>query len=207
MTALGLAAPNRIRCQRTAVARPYGGSLRLRGLVVDTKLCLTCGSAYQRGRTRRAAWAARLYCSTLCSNQRLGLGFWTHVSKTGSCWLWSGYINRNGYGVASHLGRTMGAHRVAWILRYGSIDPALTIDHLCRVHACVNPDHMEQVTKRVNTMRGISPMAIHARQTHCKSGHPFDEANTYVRLGWRTCRACNRINVKRYRERRKAVVR
>jgi hypothetical protein len=40
MNTLGLAAPNRIRCQRTAVARPCRGSLRLRGLVVDKALGL-----------------------------------------------------------------------------------------------------------------------------------------------------------------------
>lgn len=37
MNALGLAAPNRIRCQRAVDARPIGGSLRLRGLVVDSQ--------------------------------------------------------------------------------------------------------------------------------------------------------------------------
>jgi hypothetical protein len=35
MNLLGLAAPNRLRCQRAAGARPFGGSLRPRGLVVD----------------------------------------------------------------------------------------------------------------------------------------------------------------------------
>ena len=43
-------------------------------------------------------------------------------------------------------------------------------------------------------------------KTHCKNGHPFDEANTHVdSRGWRSCRACSREKVARQRAARKAA--
>jgi hypothetical protein len=48
------------------------------------------------------------------------------------------------------------------------------------------------VTRGQNVLRGEGPSARHARQTHCKRGHPFDQRNTYVTpQGWRACRTCN----------------
>jgi hypothetical protein len=52
-------------------------------------------------------------------------------------------------------------------------------------------------------LRGNSRTAINAAKTHCKYGHPFDEANTrvYHRDGRprRVCRACRRENTRRLR--------
>jgi hypothetical protein len=36
---------------------------------------------------------------------------------------------------------------------YGPIPADLEIDHLCKVKACVNPDHLEAVTHAVNIQR------------------------------------------------------
>jgi hypothetical protein len=36
-------------------------------------------------------------------------------------------------------------------------------------------------------------------QTHCKRGHEFDEANTYLLDGRRTCRACKAARMRRIR--------
>lgn len=45
-----------------------------------------------------------------------------------------------------------------------------------------------------------------ASKTHCRQGHPFDEANTYsIRPGRRYCRACNREAVRRLKARKGAV--
>jgi hypothetical protein len=75
----------------------------------------------------------------------------------------------------------------------------LVIDHLCRVPLCVNPEHLEPVTLRENILRGESLSARRARQTHCKHGHEFTAANTYVTVkGQRYCRACDRIRHRRY---------
>ncbi len=81
--------------------------------------------------------------------------FWAKVSKTDECWLWTGSKN-DGYGkfrpVANQ--RPVLAHRYAYELLVGPIPRDLTLDHLCRVHSCVNPEHLEPVTRRENILRG-----------------------------------------------------
>lgn len=125
--------------------------------------------------------------------------FWEKVDKTSSptgCWLWTGAIIK-GYGsikVADEK-RSKLAHRVSYEWARGPIPDGLTIDHLCRTTACVNPMHLEAVTSAVNTLRGTAFSAVNARKTHCLRDHPFDAVNTYVdRRGARHCRACRRVD-------------
>lgn len=77
-------------------------------------------------------------------------------------------------------------------------------DHLCRVRNCVNPAHLEPVTRRENVFRGIgNPTVENAGKTHCPQGHPYDEANTYHRAydHSRQCRACNRERARAWKQR------
>lgn len=86
-------------------------------------------------------------------------------------------------------------------MHVGEIPQGLEIDHTCRNRGCVNYGHMELVTHRVNTMRGFSPHALRAAQTHCIHGHEFDERNTYIKAnGCRYCRECGRLHAARRRE-------
>lgn len=82
------------------------------------------------------------------------------------------------------------------------------IDHLCRNRKCLNPDHLEVVTPRVNNMRSNSIAAINNRKTHCLNGHEFNEQNTYYRKdsGGRCCRICGKIQ-NRERKRNKILKR
>ncbi len=134
--------------------------------------------------------------------------FWSKVDKSGECWEWTASKMSAGYGQFSLDGRLWLAHRVAYELLVGEIPEGLQIDHLCRNRACVNPDHLEAVTQQTNTLRGEAPSAANARKTHCDSGHPFDEANTYIKPdGARDCRVCHRERVRRHRARRQAASR
>ena len=120
------------------------------------------------------------------------------------CWLWTGALNPDGYGKFKVRGKRIGAHRWAHERFRWPIPPGLEIDHLCRQRSCVNPDHLEVVTGRENTLRGNAPAAQLARRTHCMRGHPFDEANTYrTRKGERRCRICNRERLRARRRTRK----
>jgi hypothetical protein len=117
------------------------------------------------------------------------------------CWLWVA-STRNGYGQFSvgprHRRKMAYAHRLAFEATRGAIPSGHQIDHLCRTPRCVNPNHLEAVTPRVNTMRGKSPSARHARKTHCPQGHPYEGDNLYVdpNNGWRQCQQCR--DVRRY---------
>lgn len=125
-----------------------------------------------------------------------GERFWEKVDRSGgpdACWPWLAKRNWMGYGNFWADGREWMAHRWAYQELVGPITEGLTLDHLCRNRWCVNPAHMEQVTLGENILRGEGPAAKNRRKTHCKRGHPFDEANTY-RFGpqkqWRMCRTC-----------------
>jgi hypothetical protein len=120
------------------------------------------------------------------------------VEKTDTCWLWRGSLDSHGYGqfgvVLAGERRNHRAHRWGFEQLIRPLNAAETIDHLCRVHACVNPDHLEPVSHAVNVARGKSGLHNSAK-THCDNGHEFTEENT-IRRGdggrWRQCRECAR---------------
>ncbi len=70
------------------------------------------------------------------------------------CWLWTGTLNYEGYGVIRVNGLLLFAHRYAYEQWVGCIRDDYVVDHLCRVPACVNPDHLEVVTRSENVRRG-----------------------------------------------------
>lgn len=70
------------------------------------------------------------------------------------CWIWQLSRKRNGYGELRKSGRTMYAHRWMYEQHVGPIPEGRDLDHLCRVRACVNPDHLEVVTRSENNRRG-----------------------------------------------------
>lgn len=50
----------------------------------------------------------------------------------------------------------IGAHRHSYQSLVGSIPDGLHLDHLCRVPACVNPEHLEPVTLAENNRRAAA---------------------------------------------------
>lgn len=85
------------------------------------------------------------------------------------CWLWTGHVERSGYGRFTFCMRTVWAHRFAYETWVGPIPEGMHIDHLCNVRACINPEHLEPVTQAENNRRA------RARQyagTMYGCGHP-----------------------------------
>lgn len=83
----------------------------------------------------------------------LDVRFWAKVDKSGDCWEWTGYKQRQGYGSmsAAPLGlRSMLAHRIAFTLASGPIPEGVQIDHICRNRGCVNLSHLRMVTGKQN---------------------------------------------------------
>ncbi len=68
--------------------------------------------------------------------------FWSKVTKTHSCWLWTGAKKIDGYGQFGVLNKTQQAHRVSWELHYSPIPPGLHVLHRCDNPPCVNPAHL-----------------------------------------------------------------
>lgn len=71
------------------------------------------------------------------------------------CRIWTGSLDRQGYGRRWWRGQSRGAHLAAYEEEVGPVPEGMVLDHLCRVHACVNVDHLEPVTQAVNVRRGL----------------------------------------------------
>jgi hypothetical protein len=136
-----------------------------------------CGACYAR-------WL-RQQPGSLRDNRTPVERFWAKVDKTESCWVWLGTGTPKGYGQFAPNRRHVYAHRYAYELTRGPIAEGMTIDHLCRNRGCVNPDHMEVVTRGENTRRadnrrtcshcGASTTAQHLRR-HVAAHHPTTPA-------------------------------
>jgi len=128
------------------------------------------------------------------------LEFYSH--DEGEHRIWHGAFEHAGYGRLTVGGKSMKAHRLAWIEANGPIPRGLLVLHnnICHNKACINPEHLRLGTHSDNT-KDIVAYGNHpeASKTHCVHGHPYDEDNTYIPLhsgfGWakRQCKACNRI--------------
>lgn len=95
--------------------------------------------------------------------------FMVQVEKRASgCWEWTGARFPFGHGRCTHFGRTMGTHRVAWLLFRGGIPTGKCVLHKCDNPPCVNPDHLYIGTKADN---------VRDAETRGRARHPAGDAN------------------------------
>lgn len=118
------------------------------------------------------------------------------VDQKSNCWIWQRCVQGNGYGRMWNGKQVTYAHRVSYAVFIGPIPGGMDLDHLCRNRRCVNPSHLEPVSRSENLRRGESGRLIAAAQrikTHCPSGHPYSGDNMYLnKEGKRVCRTCGR---------------
>lgn len=169
-------------------------------------VCDNCRQVFRKGKRLQR------YCSVACYGHAKSLDvetrFWGHVEKTATCWLWTGSIGTRGYGFihVRELGksRTILVHRYAYILHSGSIPARQTLDHLCRIRHCVNPAHLEVVSRWENVRRGNTITGNNMRKIVCKHGHVFDTENTYIdKNGGRHCLACQEHRDRAYKAKKR----
>ena len=143
-----------------------------------------CGPHYKRWKRYGDPTAGGPYVDRSPDPDR----FFAKVNRSGECWLWTGSLASGGYGSFYERAgkRKWKAHRFSYELAYGPVPAGLDLDHLCRVRHCVNPAHLEPVTRSQNLRRGES-----STRSRCPYGHEFTPENTHLtKQGWRQCRAC-----------------
>lgn len=110
------------------------------------------------------------------------------------CWIFTGCLHPQGYGLFYFEGRPRKANRIAAYLWLGldindSKQFACHKDDICNNKACFNPDHLYVGTSQDN-VRDMKkqPQKI---KTHCKNGHEYTPSNTGKDyLGNRRCKIC-----------------
>lgn len=123
--------------------------------------------------------------------------FWPKVIEDANgCWVWTGNRTKDGYARFSvRGGLTIPAYRWAYEQMVGPIPDGLEPDHLCLNKACVNPEHIEPVTREVNVQRAL--FVKHGSSAEfCPNGHPRTPENRVQRKRPRgitgECKVCNR---------------
>jgi hypothetical protein len=85
--------------------------------------------------------------------------FWDKIEgePNSGCWLWTGSLNGRYPKIwDGRRGHVIYAHVFAWTVLRGPVPLGYDVDHLCRVKICVNPQHLEPVTRRENLRRSAA---------------------------------------------------
>jgi hypothetical protein len=94
----------------------------------------------------------RKKCDPIIQQKRDIKRFLSHVNINDlfDCWEWTGRKKETGYGITYFKGKESKAHRVSYLLSYGTIDNNLFVLHKCNNPSCVNPAHLYLGTPQDN---------------------------------------------------------
>lgn len=115
--------------------------------------------------------------------------------KTG-CWNWIA-SSWGGYGMFRYE-RGNKAHRFSYEYHTGNMLGSLTIDHLCNNTMCVNPEHLQAVSKGENSRRRNLNEYEYKRNEYCKKGHKRDYINK--KTGQLDCKVCKKEAQDKFRK-------
>jgi HNH endonuclease len=109
--------------------------------------------------------------------------FWAKVHKTDTCWIWTGYRSKHGYGginCGSKHGPTVLAHVASWILHFGPIPDGMFVLHDCPVEdnkVCIRPTHLWLGTRDDNMRDAVKKgqMACGEARPHKLTWEQVDE--------------------------------
>lgn len=138
--------------------------------------------------------------------ETIGERFWKKVHKTETCWNWTAYTDRSGYGSFRFNNKIHKAHRISFLLANGYIDNNLDVLHGCDNPSCVNPEHLRLGTDKDNVQDTLNRKRhFQTNQTHCFRGHEFTKSNTKVnkKTNARCCRICFNMMRRLSRKRKK----
>lgn len=105
------------------------------------------------------------------------------------CWLWLLSTGSHGYAqgaMQSVTGQPVSlAHRLSHLAFKGAIAKGMEVDHRCRNRLCVNPDHLEAVSKMVNRRRQFGLRS--EDPDRCARGHDGYGRNAAGKMHCPTC--------------------
>jgi len=126
------------------------------------------------------------------------------ILKPNGCWIWTSCRNKKGYAQFFFAGKCRDAHRWIFEQLLGIIPKEKELHHTCNGGSlgCVNPFHLNPITRRDHIHISNGPCGINARKTHCIYGHPLSGKNLYRPPdGGRVCRTCLNRDTRAYRAR------
>lgn len=159
-----------------------------------TSTCIKCGKEFSVFPSSK-----RKFCSQGCywenrreENQKLiPIRFWLQVDKNGpvpehypelgNCWIWTG--PHQNYGLVQVKRRTMGAHKLSWILEFGAVPSGLFVCHKCDVKLCIRPTHLFLGTPQDNSSDAVGKGITARGDKHGMAILKTEEVKTIRELG------------------------
>ena len=124
--------------------------------------------------------------------------FWKRVgfADAKGCLPWLGATFNRGYGLFTIDGKSIAAHAIQWEMVNDRPPRGKELHHKCENPGCVNPDHLEEVTRKEHKQKHL--------KSACLRGHAYIPENTYFfEASWgirRQCKICQRLCVSRKRK-------